>query len=84
MVTKHGYTHSHTHINTALKKDTPIHAGSTEILEKSCLREKQHYHGDTLFVEDIKCVSLHCLCVGEQHNSWKYRARADMHKTHTL
>lgn len=59
--------HKHTHTNRALKTHSGA-AGSTEILEKSCLREKQHnaqgcYHGDTLFVEDIKCGRLHCLCV---------------------
>ncbi len=59
--------HKHTHTNIALKTHSGA-AGSTEILEKSCLREKQHnaqgcYHGDTLFVEDIKCGRLHCLCV---------------------
>ncbi len=58
---------THTHTNTALKTHSGT-AGSTEILEKSCLREKQHNaqgcnHGDT--VEDIKCECLHCLCVGE-------------------
>jgi len=55
------HTHTHTHTNTALKTHSGT-AGSTEILEKSCLREKQHNaqgcnHGDT--VEDSLCVGEH-------------------------
>lgn len=53
--------HTHTH--------TLVQQVERRILEKSCLREKQHnaqgcYHGDTLFVEDIKCGCLHCLWAG--------------------
>lgn len=81
--------HKHTHTNIALKTHSGA-AGSTEILEKSCLREKQHnaqgcYHGDTLFVEDIKCGCLHCLCVREQKQLLEIQGMCwHAQNTHTL
>lgn len=58
--------HKHTH-KYSTKKNTPAQQVQQRSWRNNAWGRNNNaqgcYHGDTLFVEDIKCGRLHCLCV---------------------